>query len=204
MLDRQMLALSKPAVDYVARKLADAGVTAIQVSLTGFGFGVLAALLIASGEIGWAILPLLLNRLCDGLDGAVARRGTPTDLGAFLDITLDFFFYAGVPLAFAWCDPARNALAAATLLAAFIGTGVTFLAYAIMAEKRGEKSTAYPSKAFYYLGGLTEGFETVVCFAAMCLWPDHFPLIAYLYAALCCVTILTRMTAGWQRFGSGR
>jgi len=204
MLDRQMLALSKPAVDFLARKLADAGVTAIQVSLTGFGFGVLAALLIASGEIGWAIVPLLLNRLCDGLDGAVARRGTPTDLGAFLDITLDFFFYAGVPLAFAWCDPARNALAAATLLAAFIGTGVTFLAYAIMAEKRGEKSTAYPSKAFYYLGGLTEGFETVVCFAAMCLWPQHFPLIAYLYAALCCVTILTRMAAGWQRFGSGR
>lgn len=204
MLDRQMLALSKPAVDFLARKLAEAGVTAIQVSLTGFGFGVLAALLIAAGEIGWAILPLLINRLCDGLDGAVARRGTPTDLGAFLDITLDFFFYAGVPLAFAWCDPARNALAAATLLAAFIGTGVTFLAYAIMAEKRGEKSTAYPSKAFYYLGGLTEGFETVVCFAAMCLWPDHFPLIAYLYAALCCGTILTRMTAGWQRFGSGR
>lgn len=204
MFDRQMLALSKPAVDFLARNLADAGVTAIQVSLTGFGFGVLAAVLIASGEIGWAILPLLLNRLCDGLDGAVARRGTPTDLGAFLDITLDFFFYAGVPLAFAWCDPARNALAAATLLAAFIGTGVTFLAYAIMAEKRGEKSTAYPSKAFYYLGGLTEGFETVVCFVAMCLWPDHFPLIAYLYAALCCVTILTRMTAGWQRFGSGR
>lgn len=204
MLDRQMLALSKPAVDFLARKLADAGVTAIQVSLTGFGFGVLAALLIAADEIGWAILPLLLNRLCDGLDGAVARRGTPTDLGAFLDITLDFFFYAGVPLAFAWCDPTRNALAAATLLAAFIGTGVTFLAYAIMAEKRGEKSTAYPSKAFYYLGGLTEGFETVVCFAAMCLWPDHFPLIAYLYATLCCVTILTRMTAGWERFGSGR
>ena len=204
MLDRQMLALSKPAVDFLARKLAEAGVTAIQVSLTGFGFGVLAALLIAADEIGWAILPLLLNRLCDGLDGAVARRGTPTDLGAFLDITLDFFFYAGVPLAFAWCDPARNALAAATLLAAFIGTGVTFLAYAIMAEKRGEKSTAYPSKAFYYLGGLTEGFETVVCFAAMCLWPQHFPLIAYLYAALCCVTILTRMAAGWQRFGSGR
>ncbi|MFT3673196.1 CDP-alcohol phosphatidyltransferase family protein [Aestuariivirga sp.] len=204
MFDRQMLALSKPVVDFLARKLAEAGVTAIQVSLTGFGFGVLAALLIAADEIGWAILPLLINRLCDGLDGAVARRGTPTDLGAFLDITLDFFFYAGVPLAFAWCDPTRNALAAATLLAAFIGTGVTFLAYAIMAEKRGEKSTAYPSKAFYYLGGLTEGFETVVCFVVMCLWPEHFPLIAYLYAALCCVTILTRMTAGWERFGSGR
>ncbi|MBL8790722.1 MAG: CDP-alcohol phosphatidyltransferase family protein [Rhizobiales bacterium] len=202
MLDRQMLALSKPAVEFMAARLSAAGITAIQVSLAGFGFGVLAALLIGAGEIGWAIWPLLLNRLCDGLDGAVARRGTPTDLGAFLDITLDFLFYAGIPLAFAWCNPPQNALAAATLLAAFIGTGVTFLAYAIMAEKRGEKSAAFPSKAFFYLGGLTEGFETVLCFVAMCLWPAHFPEIAYTYSALCLVTIVTRMTAGWQRFGA--
>jgi phosphatidylglycerophosphate synthase len=203
MFDRQMLAISKPAVDFIATRLAAAAVSAIQVSLAGFAFGVLAAILIAAGEIGWAIWPLLLNRLCDGLDGAVARRGTPTDLGAFLDITLDFLFYAGIPLAFAWCNPAQNALAAATLLAAFIGTGVTFLAFAIMAEKRGEKSTEYPSKAFFYLGGLTEGFETVLCFVAMCLWPEHFSAIAYGFSALCVVTIATRMTAGWQRFSAG-
>jgi len=203
MLDRQMLAITKPAVDAVARLLAGLGITAIQVSLAGFAFGVLAALLITVGEIGWAIWPLLLNRLCDGLDGAVARLGTPTDLGAFLDITLDFFFYAGIPLAFAICNPPQNALAAAVLLAAFIGTGVTFLAFAIMAEKRGEKSAAYPSKAFFYLGGLTEGFETVLCFVAMCLWPAHFPLIAYLYAVLCSITIFTRMVTGWKTFGSG-
>lgn len=202
MFDRQMLALTKPLVDAVARFISVRGITADQVSLTGFAAGVLAALLISAGEITWAIAPLLFNRLCDGLDGAVARTGTPSARGAFLDITLDFFFYAGVPLAFALCNPERNALPAAVLLAAFIGTGVTFLAYAIMAEKRGEKSTEYPSKAFYYLGGLTEGFETVLCFVAMCLWPDHFPQIAYAYAALCGATIITRMAAGWRRFGS--
>ncbi len=202
MFDRQMLALTKPLVDAAARLISVRGITADQVSLTGFAAGVLAALLISTGEITWAIAPLLFNRLCDGLDGAVARTGTPTERGAFLDITLDFFFYAGVPLAFALCNPERNALPAAVLLAAFIGTGVTFLAYAIMAEKRGEKSTEYPSKAFYYLGGLTEGFETVLCFVAMCLWPDLFPQIACAYAALCGVTIITRMAAGWRRFGA--
>ncbi len=201
MFDRQLLALTKPAVDRVAALLSARGISANQVSLTGFAFGVLAAVLIALGEIDWAIAPLLFNRLCDGLDGAVARHGEPTERGAFLDITLDFLFYAGVPLAFAFCKPERNALAAAVLLAAFIGTGVTFLAYAIMAEKRGDKSTEYPTKAFFYLGGLTEGFETVVCFVAMCLWPDQFPAIAYTYAALCLITIVTRMVAGWQRFG---
>jgi phosphatidylglycerophosphate synthase len=201
MFDRQILALSKPLVDSAARRLHGFGVTANQVSLTGFALGMLAAVLIAHGDILVAIVPLLLNRLLDGFDGAVARFSEMTDRGAFLDITLDFLFYASVPLAFAFCSPQQNALAAAVLLASFIGTGVSFLAYAIMAEKRGEKSTAYPSKSFYYLGGLTEGFETVACFVAMCIWPEHFAVIAFSYAAMCCVTTLTRLVAGWQAFG---
>ncbi len=201
MFDRQLLALTKPVVDSVAKRLSDIGVTANQVSLTGFALGMIAAVLIAHGEIMSAIIPLLLNRLLDGIDGAVARFVGPTDRGAFLDITLDFLFYAAVPLAFGFCNPERNALASAVLLASFIGTGVSFLAYAIMTEKRGEKSTAYPSKSFYYLGGLTEGFETVTCFVAMCIWPAHFAIIAYVYATMCCVTTLTRLVAGWQAFG---
>ena len=202
MLDRQMLAITKPVVDAVASRVNALGITANQISITGFIIGMLSAALIAHGDILVAIVPLLLNRLLDGIDGAVARFAGPTDRGAFLDITLDFLFYAAVPLAFGFCNPERNALASATLLACFIGTGVSFLAYAIMAEKRGEKSTAYPSKSFYYLGGLTEGFETVMCFVAMCIWPEHFAVIAYVYAVLCCVTTLTRLVAGWQRFGA--
>jgi phosphatidylglycerophosphate synthase len=201
MFDRQLLALSKPVVDTIARRLNALNISANQISLTGFALGVVAAICIAHGNIWLAIMPLLLNRLLDGLDGAVARFSAPTDRGAFLDITLDFLFYAAVPLAFAFSNPEGNALSAAVLLASFIGTGVSFLAYAIMAEKRGEKSTAYPSKSFYYLGGLTEGFETVACFVAMCLWPQHFAVIAYVYAGMCCVTTLTRLVAGWQAFG---
>jgi phosphatidylglycerophosphate synthase len=201
MFDRQLLAISKPTVDGIAAKIKARGTSANQVSIAGFCFGMLAAVLIAHGEISWAIVPLLLNRLFDGLDGAVARLGTPSDRGAFLDITLDFFFYAAVPLAFAFCEPDRNAFAASVLLASFIGTGVTFLAYAIMAAKRGQSASAeYPSKAFYYLGGLTEGFETVLCFVAMCLWPQYFAVIAYIYAAMCALTTATRMIAGWQAF----
>jgi phosphatidylglycerophosphate synthase len=199
--DRQMLAISKPVVDAVARRIYASHISANQVSLTGFGLGMLAAVLIAHDNIWIAIAPLLLNRLLDGLDGAVARLGGTTDRGAFLDISLDFLFYGAVPLAFAFANPTQNALAASVLLASFIGTGTSFLAYAIMAEKRGDKSTAYPGKGFYYLGGLTEGFETVLCFVAMCLWPQHFATIAYVYSAMCCLTTLTRIVAGWQTFG---
>jgi phosphatidylglycerophosphate synthase len=201
MFDRHILHLTKPTIDRIAQRIAAAGLSANKVSIIGFCLGILAAILIASGEITAAILPLLLNRLLDGFDGAIARLGNPTDRGAFLDITLDFLFYASIPLAFAFCEPTQNALPAAVLLAAFIGTGVSFLAFAIIAEKRGEKSTQYPSKAFYYLGGLTEGFETVVCFILMCIWPNHFSEIAYVYATMCSITTLTRLAAGWQRFG---
>lgn len=200
MLDRQMLALTKPLVEDLARRIHQAGYSANQVSFAGFGFGVVSALMIASGFVTSAVIPLLINRMCDGLDGAIARREGPSDRGAFLDITLDFLFYAGIPLAFAFCNPETNALPAAVLLASFIGTGVSFLAFAIIAEKRGEKSTSYPTKAFYYLGGLTEGTETITCFVLMCLMPDWFVSFAYTYAAMCTVTTFTRMVAGWQHF----
>ena len=134
----------------------------------------------------------------DGLDGAVARLTQPTDRGAFLDIALDFLFYASIPLAFAVADPAANGLPAAVLLAAFVGTGSSFLAFAVLAERRGLHSTAYPAKGLYYLGGLTEATETLVCFALMCLFPQHFALWAYGFAALCALTTVTRLMAGWK------
>jgi phosphatidylglycerophosphate synthase len=201
MLDRLALKILKPATDAAANWLAARGLTADQATLAGFGFGMIAAILITGGLTTAAILPLLVNRALDGIDGALARLSTTTERGAFLDISLDFVFYAAVPLAFAALDPAANAFAAAVLLAAFTATGTSFLAFAVMAEKRGLKSTAYPSKSFYYLGGLTEGTETILCFLAMCWWPEHFAVIALFYAGLCAVTAATRLVSGWKLFG---
>ena len=200
MLDRLALRLVRPAAEAAAGRLSRHGLTADQATLAGFGFGMLAAIMIASGFTAAAILPLLVNRALDGIDGALARRAGATERGAFLDISLDFVFYAAIPLAFAALAPEQNALAAAILLAAFVATGTSFLAFAVIAEKRGLKSTAYPSKSFYYLGGLTEGTETILCFLAMCLWPEHFAAIAIVYAVLCAVTAVTRLIAGWKMF----
>jgi phosphatidylglycerophosphate synthase len=198
MLDRWALRLLAPPMTAAARGLVRAGVGADAITLAGFGIGVAGALAIAWQAYGLGLALLLASRLCDGLDGAVARLTTPTDRGAFLDIALDFLFYASVPLAFAVADPARNALAAAVLLAAFIGTGSSFLAFAVLAEKRGLKSADYPSKGLYYLGGLTEATETLVCFVLMCLFPERFPFWAAVFAGLCALTIVTRLVAGWK------
>ena len=202
MIDRHALRLLAPVLDALAGVLARRGVAADAVTVAGFGLGLAAALAIALQAWLAGLALILVSRLCDGIDGALARRSQPTDRGAFLDITLDFLFYASIPLAFAVADPARNALAAAALLAAFIGTGSSFLAFAILAERRGLARSAYPGKGIFYLGGLTEATETLLAFAAMCLWPQAFPWIAGVFAALCALTTATRLLAGWQAFGS--
>lgn len=202
MFDRIALKITKPAVDRVARKIVRYGFNADQVTLIAFVFGIFGSLLIALGLPWVGLFPMLIGRILDGLDGAVARQSVQTDRGAFMDIALDFLFYASVPLAFAIAAPLSNALPAAILLAAFVGTGTSFLAYATLAEKRGEKSTAYPSKSFYYLGGLTEGTETIATFTLMCLFPQHFALLAYIYATLCTLTTITRIIAGWHNFAA--
>ncbi|MCB2018539.1 MAG: CDP-alcohol phosphatidyltransferase family protein, partial [Hydrogenophaga sp.] len=61
--------------------------------------------------------------------------------------------------------------------------------------------TRLPDKSFYFLGGLTEATETLTAFAAMCLWPASFPVIAFVFAALCVITTALRIVWGWQRLG---
>ena len=202
MLDRRVLDAARPALLWAAQRLAAAGVSADAVTWCGFALGLSGAAAIAFGHPQVGLALILASRLADGLDGTLARLGTPTDRGAFLDIALDFLFYASIPLAFALAEPAANALPAAVLLAAFIGTSSSFLAFAAVAERRGLKSTAYPAKGLYYLGGLTEGTETLLCFALMCLAPQHFAWWAYGFAVLCALTIVTRVAAGWRAFGA--
>ena len=198
MLDRFALPLLRPALHVLARPLVRRGVSANAITWLGFGLGVLAAAAVALQAFETALVLLLASRLCDALDGAVARATQATAAGAFLDIALDFVFYALMVLGFALADPVRNALPAAVLLAAFVGTGSSFLAFAVLAAQRGMHSAQYPQKSFYFLGGLTEATETLACFAAMCLWPQHFAALAYGFASLCAITIATRLWWGWR------
>ena len=200
MLDRLATALIKAPVNRLAKVLFRAGLNANQLTVAGFLIGLLAAFLIASHAYQTGAAALLASRLFDALDGAVARLSQPTDQGGFLDITLDFLFYASIPLAFALSDPTHNALPAAVLLAAFVGTGTSFLAFAVIAAKRGMASLNYPGKSFYYLGGLTEATETLACFVAMCFWPAYFSELAFGFAALCGITLVTRIGWGWKAF----
>jgi phosphatidylglycerophosphate synthase len=198
--DAALLPVLHRALDRPARALAARGVTADRITLAGFCIGLLAVPALWGGAYLTALVLILLNRIGDGLDGMVARQLGATDRGAFLDIALDFFFYAIIPLGFALADPAANALAACVLICAFVGTGSSFLAFSIIAERRNLGARAYPTKGIFYLGGLTEGAETITVFALMCLFPAAFPVLAYGFAAACLLTTGLRWLAGWRAF----
>jgi phosphatidylglycerophosphate synthase len=196
MLDRFALPLFARPHRAVAAVCIRLGLTANTVTVIGWLIGMTALPLITWGHFEAALAIILINRFLDGVDGAMARVLGPTDRGAFLDIACDFLFYAAVPLGFAMNVPVVDALPAAVLLASFVGSGSTFLAYAAVSAKRGDVSPVYPNKAIYYLGGLTEGTETIIVFCLMCLLPQHFAMIAYVFATACAVTTMTRLIVG--------
>ena len=190
-------------LDPIARKLIDKPLDALanrisrkisanSITIMGFFIGILSFVAIIKGQFTLALVFLALNRLCDGLDGAVARRQTPSDLGAYLDILADFILWALLPLGFVFYAP-QNAFAAALLLASFAMSMSAFLAFAMMAEKRGLSTEAQGKKGIYYLSGLAEGTETIAFFALVMIRPDWFIPAALFFAGLVFLSVIGRL-----------
>jgi phosphatidylglycerophosphate synthase len=195
LFDSRLRPLIDPPLNAAGCRLARWGISADQVTVAGFVFGVLAAGAIARGVFLVAFALIVVNRLCDGLDGAIARASALTDRGGYLDIVLDFAFYAAVPLAFAAVDAERNALAAAFLLASFLVNGAAFLAFTAMAERKRISTQSQGHKSIYYLAGLAEGGETIAFFLAFCAFPQYFPWLATVFACLCLASGALRVFA---------
>jgi phosphatidylglycerophosphate synthase len=184
MLDKYLIPRLRPPLHIAARQLRRLGVSADRLTVAGFLVGVAAVPLVAFDHPWLALACLLLNRLADGLDGELARLGSPTDAGGYLD--------------FALADPLQNGVPAAVLIASFMGTGASFLAFASLAGKRSIDSPDFAYKSLYYLNGLAEGSETVICFALMCLLPTYFPVFAWGFALLCLITAANRIKYGYR------
>lgn len=191
MFDARLRPLIDPPLNRIGAGLAQSGVTANALTFAGLALGLAGAAAIALGHTGWGLALILANRLADGLDGAVARVRGPSDLGGYFDIVADFAFYVSVPVGFGLLASA-NALPALVLTASFVLTGVSFLAFAVIAAKRGATTEAHGKKSFFYSTGLAEGTETIAVFIAMCLAPAWFPALAYGYAGLCVLTVFQR------------
>ncbi len=201
MFDARLRPLIDPPLNAAGRWLARRGVGANSVTLAGLVPALGAGLAIVAGQFALALALIALNRLLDGLDGAVARARGLTDLGGYLDTLADYVFYVAVPLAFGIASPA-NTLPALVLVASFTLTCASFLVYAAIAARRGQETNAHGAKSFFYSTGIAEGAETIAVFIAMCLWPTQFPAIALGFAALCLLTVAQRTAMARRNFAA--
>ena len=198
MIDPLLNKILRPPLALATKPLIRLGIRADQVTIFGFVLGILAVPAIISEQFNLAIILILINRMCDGLDGAIARQTHSSDAGGFLDISLDFIFYSAIVFAFIVSHPEQNAVAGSLLMLSFTATGSCFLAFAIMASKHNIDNPQYPNKSMHYMGGLAEGFETIVVLCLFCLVPQHFVPIALVYTAACCITAGVRIVTGYQ------
>ncbi|MEO1191503.1 MAG: CDP-alcohol phosphatidyltransferase family protein [Pseudomonadota bacterium] len=202
MFDARLRPLIDPPLKRLANALARSGLTANSVTLIGFLFGIAGCLAVAYEAYLVALGLLTINRLADGLDGALARRHGATAFGGYLDIVCDFLIYNALVVAFALAQP-EVVIPALFLLLAFAGSGTTFLAFAILAAKSGQNHERQGKKSFYYLEGLAEGTETIVFFALCLLFPAWFGYLAWAFAGLCALSVIGRVLAAWRAFGKG-
>ena len=192
MLDRQIQKYTQKPLQYIA-KLFLKFISPNHMTLIGFSFGVLMCFFIIIDQYLIAIIFLFLNRLSDGLDGTMARLQTPTPLGGYLDIVLDFLIYGGFVLSFGITEQ-NNSLLSMVLLFCYIGTGSTFLAKAaILPSLANQNLNEEIPKSFQYAVGLIEGTETIVFMVLCLLFPSFFIYFSFIFIILCLITIVFRI-----------
>lgn len=194
MLDTRARLLTGPLLDRAARPIAAAGVSPMAITAAGWVAGVAACIAVTRGAWELALVLWLLNRVLDGLDGAVARHVGPTELGGFLDILADFSIYSGFVLAIGIEVPEAR-LACLVLLVAYYISGTAFLALSSILERlRLEQHR--DSRSLRFVGGLAEGTETVIAYGLITVLPQHAEAIVWVFAVAVIITALQRFVEG--------
>lgn len=192
MLDAQLRRRSAPLVEGLAGPLHRRGASAAGLTVAGLVLGLAAAVSAAAGWWGPTLILWLTSRLLDGVDGAVARLEGATGRGGFLDLMADFTVYASFIGGVAVAVPDARLAAVAVLIAYYL-SGSAFLGWSAAAERdRGDRPGPElrldDDRTVRFVGGLAEGFETIVAYAAICLMPDKAELILWVFAAMVLVT----------------
>ena len=174
------------------------------MTILGFILGLLMCVLVFFQFYLTALILLVLNRLCDGLDGTMARLTIPSPLGGYLDIVFDFIIYSGFVLAFGLSN-SNYTIISMVLLFLYIGTGTTFLARAAIQtqlDKIPESSDSKKElpKSFYYSSGLIEGTETTIFMILCLLLPNFYIFISIIFGILCLITFVSRIVVCYKEF----
>lgn len=207
MLDTSLRRLYAPRLAVLARVLHRNGVGPTQVTAVGFILGLAAAG--AAGLAWWpvALVLWLASRVADGLDGMVARLDAPSASGGFFDIVADFSVYAAFVVGVAIAEPTAR-LAAAVLLSTYYVSGAAFLAWSSLqasddTHRPRSSMQLEDERSIRFVGGLAEGFETVVAYCIVCLIPSRSATVFWVFAAMVAVTAAQRVLFAATHLRSG-
>jgi phosphatidylglycerophosphate synthase len=193
--DDVLRALKDRALAPLARALGTA-ISPTTVSLLSFAAGLAAALLLVRRSYLAALASWWLSRLLDGLDGTLARvQGRSSDLGGYLDLLLDFFVYALVPIGLVVGAPSAASLyALGFLLGAFYVNAASWMYLAAILERRGKGAvTSGQATTVATPPGLIAGTETIVFYTLFMLWPERAPALFAVMGALVVVGVGQRI-----------
>ncbi len=176
-----------------------------QVTIISFLFGIMMCISIFFKFYYIALLFLLINRVGDGLDGAMARLTKTTPLGGYLDIVFDFIIYSGFLLAFG-LNNENHLQIALILMFCYIGTGTTYLANSALINvspspnEKEDLNKENINKNIKYAYGLVEGLETTIFMIICLLAPDLFNFLSVIFIFLCLCTFISRIYVNYRTF----
>ena len=171
-----------------AARLSALRVRADGLTASVFVLTAVAALDIAHRNYLLGLGLLVAARALDALSGPLARLEGATAFGAYLDLVLDLIGGALIPFAFALAMPDR------TLAAMFLMLGLVARAAAATAAARLQDSGPILA-GLGQASALVGKTELFVAFAAACVFPNWFSLIAYVVGILCFVAVGSRVAA---------
>ena len=169
------------------------------ISLLGLAAGIVCAFFLYTGDYRQGFLFWIINRILDGLDGAVARsRGVESDLGGYIDIVADFAVYAIVPLSLA---AGKNnpylLIALSCMLGVFYVNAASWMYLAAILEKRNASGSAGRSDTAVEMpAGIIAGTETLIIYSVFILFHEHAFIIFNITTVLVLLTVLQRILWG--------
>ncbi len=169
-------------VETFAEFLNKKHISANMLTSLGLGFAILGLNFLAMENYFLAFLCLVLNRLCDVLDGAVARFSHISAFGIFFDIFADYAAAALLIWGFILGNEAQNAAAGAFYLVGLNLSGVALLALSAISKQDYEALNKTPFKVC--LWGAVQNADIFTALTLMCLLPFWFMPIAIFFGLL--------------------
>ena len=123
-------------IDRLGSYLSQAHISANMITALGVLFALLGLNFASLGNFQLTLLCFIINRLCDILDGAIARCTHQSRFGAFFDMCADLISYALFVWGFILYAPSSFAAGGSFLLLSFFANVVTLLSYAIISKQK--------------------------------------------------------------------